>query len=160
MKAKGAQAYALDKDEGETLAAFGALIVVKAAADETSDRFGLIDETMPPGFETPYHVHHAEDEAFYVLEGEVTFVCDGRTIEGRPGTYVWGPRGVPHGFKVKGDQTARMLLLSIPAGFIDFTREVGAPVTDRSEPLPPMDIGKLMQVAPKYQIEILGPLPQ
>ena len=160
MQTEVAQPYALEKEEGETLSAFGALILIKAAADETSGRFGLIDEIMPPGFETPYHVHHAEDEGFYVLEGEVTFVCGGQTIEGRPGTYVWGPRGVPHGFKVKGDQTARILLFSIPASFIEFTREVGAPVTDRSQPLAPMDIGKVMQVAPKYQIEILGPLPQ
>ncbi len=156
-----AEPYALGKEEGRALSAFGALITMKAEGSQTGGSFGLFDEVMPPGFETPYHVHHAEDEAFYVLEGEMTFVCGGQKIKGLPGTYVWGPREVPHGLRVDGDQPARMLLLSVPSSFIEFTLEMAEPVEDRTRlPSVPLDIEKVMRIAPKYRLEILGPLPE
>jgi hypothetical protein len=72
----------------------------------------------------------------------------------RPGTYVFGPREIPHGFKVLGDAPARMLLLCAPGGFAQF-------VVEMSEPMPaPPDIAKLMALAAKYHIDILGPLPE
>ncbi len=161
METLATQPYALEREEGPAVWAFGALITVKAEGSQTGGAFGLIDEWMPPGFATPYHVHHAEDEAFYVLEGEMTFVCGGRTIKGVPGTYVWGPRDIPHGFRVDGDQPARILLLSVPSSFITFTMEMGEPVGDRTTPPSvPLDMEKLMRVAAKYRIEILGPLPE
>src|SRR5262245_55164750 len=86
--------------------------VVRATAQTTNGAFGLIDSwTMPPGFASPYHTHRAEDEAFYVVEGEMAFVCDGKWTVGGPGTYVFGPRNIAHGFKVVGDAPARLLLL-------------------------------------------------
>ena len=112
---------------------------------------------MPPGFATPYHVHHLEDEAFYVLEGEMAFVCDGQWIKGGPGAYVFGPREIPHGFKVVGTTAARMLLMCTPAGFERFVLEMG---TDFTSPVEPPDMAKLVAVAAKYKIDILGPLPE
>jgi ketosteroid isomerase-like protein len=109
---------------------------------------------MPPGFASPYHTHHLEDEAFYVLEGEMAFVCDGNWTLAGPSTYVFGPRNIPHGFKVLGDAPARMLLLCTPGGFDQF-------VVEMSEPTPaPPDMAKLMAVAAKYRVDILGPLPE
>jgi ketosteroid isomerase-like protein len=109
---------------------------------------------MPPGFASPYHTHHLEDEAFYVLEGEMAFVCDGNWTIAGPGTYVFGPRNIPHGFKVLGDAPARMLLLCTPGGFDQF-------VVEMSEPTPaPPDMAKLMAAAAKYSVDILGPLPE
>ena len=80
----------------------GCPTTLRATAATTNGAFGLIENLMPPGFASPYHVHKNEDEAFYVLEGEVAFVCGGEWLTGGPGTYVFGPRGVPHGFKVVG----------------------------------------------------------
>jgi ketosteroid isomerase-like protein len=109
---------------------------------------------MPPGFASPYHTHHLEDEAFYVLEGDMAFVSDGTWTIAGPGTYVFGPRNIPHGFKVLGDAPARMLLLCAPGGFDQF-------VVEMSEPTPaPPDMAKLMAVAAKYRVDILGPLPE
>ena len=65
---------------------------------------------MPPGFASRYHIHHLEDEAFYVLEGDLAVVCDGRWIKAGPGAYVFGPREIPHGLKVVGSVPVRMLL--------------------------------------------------
>jgi ketosteroid isomerase-like protein/quercetin dioxygenase-like cupin family protein len=127
--------------------------ILRATGQTTNGAFGLVENVMPPGFASPYHVHHLEDEAFYVLEGEMAFVCDGKWTAAGPGTYVFGPRNLPHGFKVLGDAPARMLLLCTPGGFEQF-------VVEMSEPAPaPPDMAKLMAVAAKYSVDILGPLP-
>jgi quercetin dioxygenase-like cupin family protein len=128
--------------------------VVRATAETTGGAFGLIEHlTMPPGFASPYHTHQREDEAFYVLEGRLAFVCDGEWTTAGPGSYVFGPRGIAHGFTVIGDAPARMLLLCSPGGFEQF-------VADLSEAAPaPPDMGKLMAVATKYHIDVHGPLP-
>ena len=129
--------------------------VVRATSQTTNGAFGLIDQLMmPPGFASPYHTHHLEDEAFYVLEGELAFVCGGSWTIAGPGTYVFGPRNIPHGFKVVGDAPARMLLLCSPGGFEQFVVEMAEPA-----PAPP-DMARLMAVAAKYKIDILGPLPE
>ncbi len=112
---------------------------------------------MPPDFGSPYHVHHLEDEAFYVLEGEMAFICNGKWVKGGPGTYVFGPREIPHGFKVIGTAPARMLLMCSPAGFERFVLELSE---DLTSPAAPPDMAKLVAVAAKYSIDILGPLPE
>jgi quercetin dioxygenase-like cupin family protein len=88
--------------------------ILRATGQTANGAFGLAEQVMPPGFAAPYHTHHLEDEAFYVLEGELAFVCDGQWTIAGPGTYVFGPREIPHGFKVLGDVPARMLLLCSP----------------------------------------------
>ena len=50
-------------------------MTLKAASAETSGLFSVIEQVLPPHFATPLHVHHAEDEAFYILQGEFTFFC-------------------------------------------------------------------------------------
>jgi quercetin dioxygenase-like cupin family protein/ketosteroid isomerase-like protein len=127
---------------------------LRATGQTTNGAFGLVEQVMPPGFAAPYHTHRLEDEAFYVLEGEMAFVCDGRWTMAGPGTFIFGPRNIPHGFKVLGDAPARMLLLCTPGGFEQFVVELSEPV-----PAPP-DMAKLMAVAAKYSVDILGPLPE
>jgi quercetin dioxygenase-like cupin family protein len=128
--------------------------LLRATRETTNGAFGLVENLLPPGFASPYHTHRLEDEAFYVLEGEMAFVCDGQWTQAKAGTYLFGPRNVPHGFKVLGDKPARLLLLCAPGGFEQF-------VLDMAEPAPaPPDMTNLMAVAAKYQVEIHGPLPE
>jgi uncharacterized cupin superfamily protein len=55
---------------------FGARTVWRSVGDTTDGRFCLLEATnMPPGLASPYHVHHNEDEAFYILEGTVAFLA-------------------------------------------------------------------------------------
>lgn len=123
-------------------------------AEKTNGAFGVIENVMPSGFASPYHTHHLEDEAFYVVEGQIAVLCGSDWTFAGPGTYVFGPREIPHGFRVVGDTPARMLLLCAPAGFAQF-------VVDLSEKAPaPPDVAKLMAVAAKYKVDILGPLPE
>lgn len=128
--------------------------LLRATAETTNGSFGLVENVLPPGFASPYHTHHLEDEAFYVLEGDMAFVCSGQWTMAKAGTYLFGPRNIPHGFKVLGDKPARLLLLCAPGGFEQF-------VLDMAEPTPaPPDMAKLMAVAAKYKIDIHGPLPE
>jgi uncharacterized protein (TIGR02246 family) len=137
---------------------FGAPTVLHATGEATDGRFCLIEQaTMPAGLASPYHTHHNEDEAFYVLDGQVRFICDGKWLNAGPGTWVFGPRDIPHGFKVVGSRPARMLFLCSPAGFEKFVLELCAPVD--AVPGPP-DMTKLMAAAARFNVEILGPLPE
>jgi quercetin dioxygenase-like cupin family protein len=132
--------------------------LIRSTSETTNGAFALVEHwSMPPGFATPYHVHHLEHEAFYMLEGETAFVCDGKWIKGGPGAYVFGPREIPHGFKVIGTSPARMLLMCAPAGFERFVLEVSKELAPApAEP----DMAKLVTLAAKYKIDILGPLPE
>jgi steroid delta-isomerase-like uncharacterized protein len=132
--------------------------VMRATAETTNGAFGLMEHwEMPVGFASPYHTHSREDESFYVLEGELAFVCGGNWLKAGPGTFVFGPRNVAHGFRVIGSSPARMLLMCSPGGFERFVLEQTTPI---AEPPAPPDMAKLMLLAAKYGIEIQGPLPQ
>jgi len=85
--------------------------LMRSTSKTTHGAFGFMEHwAMPPGFASRYHIHHLEDEAFYVLEGDLAVVCDGRWIKAGPGAYVFGPREIPHGLKVVGSVPVRMLL--------------------------------------------------
>ena len=132
--------------------------LVRSRAETTNGAFGLIEHwELPPGFASPYHTHHREDESFYVLEGEIAFVCGGNWLKGGPGTFVYGPREIAHGFKVIGNLPARMLLMCNPGGFEQFVLEQTTPI---AEPPSPPDMARLMALAAKYGIDIHGPLPE
>ena len=151
--------YALTPEEGQALWFLNCLTRVKATAAQTGGAFGLIEQILPAGFASPYHLHHKEDETFYILEGESIFISGDRQIKASAGSYLFLPRNIPHGFKV--ETPTRLLILTTPAGFEQFVIEAGEPATDpTSPPNNPPDMEKLMRLAAKYQIEILGPLPE
>src|SRR5436309_2281648 len=95
----GAKGYVLAKGEGEGIWFLNNLMTVKAGGDNTGNAFTLIESLAPAGFGPPPHVHHAEDEAFYVLEGEATITCGDRTWSATPGSFAFLPRDIPHSFK-------------------------------------------------------------
>ena len=138
----------------------GTLVIMKATGEQTGCAFGLIDNLMPAGFASPYHMHRNEDESFYVVEGEMTFYVEDERSKGGAGAFVFGPRGILHGFEVNGTEPARILLQNYPAGFEGFPVEVGEPAKELAlPPAEPPDMERLMAIAAKYDIEILGPLP-
>lgn len=154
------QPYALTREEGQAVWFLNALMIMKATGEQTGNAFTLIENVGPPGGESPYHVHHNEDEAFYVLEGELTVYVGGEKIKAGPGTWVYAPREVAHGFRIVGASPARFLLLYTPAGFEQFFVEVGEPARELAlPPAEPPNIERLMTISPKYDIEILGSLP-
>ncbi len=160
MEDMGTRPYALAREEGRAVWFLGTLVIVKATGEQTGGAFGLIDNVMPAGFASPYHTHRNEDESFYVVEGEMSLYVGGERVKAGPGAFVYGPRGVPHGFEVDGTEPARILLQNHPAGFEGFPVEVGEPAEQLVLPeAEPPDMARLMAIAAKYDIEILGPLP-
>ena len=150
---------ALAPDEGEALWAFGFLATLKASGETTEGRVAVIEHLGPRGAGSPLHVHHREDEWFYVLDGELTFLVGGEVVNAPAGSFVYGPRDVPHTFLVVSEQ-ARFLLVTEPAGFDGFFRAASEPAA-RLEippaPTEPPDIEGLTALAATYGIEILGP---
>jgi quercetin dioxygenase-like cupin family protein len=92
----------------------------KAVGADTDNRLGLFEHRMAPGAPgASPHIHKAQLECFYVLEGTVELYLDGKTIRATPGTYVQVPESVGHGFRNPFDEDARMLIMFSPG----FTRE-------------------------------------
>lgn len=153
------RAYVLEPEEGEAIWFAGALMVLKAAGAQTDGRFALLDQSVPGHYAVPRHVHHDEDEAWYVLEGEATFFCGEERFTAGAGAWIFLPKGVAHAFRV-GPAGARLLTLSAPARFADFVRAAGQPAPARSVPPPgPLDLERLATLARQYGIEIVGPPP-
>ena len=153
------QPIALREGEGEALWAFGVLATIKSSSETTGGRVAVIEHLAPQGAGSPLHVHHREDEWFYVLEGALTFWVGGDVVEAPAGSFVYGPRDVPHTFVVSSPR-ARFLLVAEPAGFEDFMRAMGEPARELVVPppaAPPSDLGPLVAAAAEYGIEILGP---
>ncbi len=148
---------------GQALWSVGALMVIKADAEATGGPLGIVDHLAAPGYETPYHVHHAEDEFFYVVEGEIKCYSGegGEQMErAGPNDTVFLPKDIPHGFRVVSDEPCRMLLGLTPGGFEQFFIEVGEPAGAMETPAPAEpDIEAMVALGSQYQLDILGPIP-
>jgi len=148
----------LGPGEGQPIWFLRNRMTVKATAETTGGAYGLVESFIVPGFSPPLHVHHREDEAFWVLEGELTMRCGDRTFRASAGAFVFLPRGVPHTFVVEGNEPARMLTLLTPGGgeklFIDGGRQAEH---DGLPPATPPDIEALKRVTERYGGEIVGP---
>ncbi len=150
---------ALAAGEGEALWFLGTLLTLKSTAESTGGTVAVTENLAPRGAGSPLHVHHNEDEWFYVIEGELTFWVGGEVITAGAGGFVFGPRDIPHTFMVSSEQ-ARFLLVVEPAGFEGFVRAGAQPAQALVIPPPatePPDIEAMTRLAAQYGIEILGP---
>jgi len=132
-------------------------ITVKTAGAETGNAFSQIETDDPRGSGPPLHLHHNEDETFYVLEGEVTVQVGDERIDLGAGDYLFGPRGIAHAYIVRSER-ARMLVTASPGGVEELFVSLGVPVTGSEPPtdavMPPMD--ELVRLFADYGCEIIG----
>ncbi len=155
-----AQTVCLPPGEGPAFSAVGDVYRFLATGEQTGGAYALCEARVLPGGGPPPHIHHREDESFFILEGEITFLLGDRRVVAKAGSFIQGPRGVPHAFKNESSAPARMLVHVSPPGFEQFMVEFASPVASfDSPPVPvtPADIERLFAVAPKYGIEILPP---
>jgi quercetin dioxygenase-like cupin family protein len=142
---------------GDTFWWQGALMQIKARAEDTGGALGLVEGSFYRGFGPPLHVHSREDEAMYVLEGEIRFRQGEEEFIARPGTWVWHPRGVPHAFKVETER-ARALVLVTPAGFERMFEEGGVPASESPEaPELEYDPQAAVAISKRFGFEVIGP---
>jgi quercetin dioxygenase-like cupin family protein len=141
----------------------GALHILLAKSESTGGAYSLIHLTASPGFATPYHLHHVEDEAFYVLDGELTVICGGKKTLLGAGGYIFLPRGVGHGFRCSSEKDSRVLIHVIPGGnigFVGMMLEMAVPAKERVLSDEPPDLQRLRTLCEMNKIDILGPLPE
>ena len=130
---------------------------IKADRELTGGHFSLIEQVIPAGFESPWHMHRSEDESFYVLEGQMSVILEDGCRLLQAGDFAFGPRNIPHGFRIEGDVPARILLMTTGSDFADFIAETSVP---RDMPPAAPDMALLMAAAERHNIAILGPLPR
>lgn len=147
---------AVRSGDGEARWWLGQLAEIKATAADTGGQMTIVEVACGPGFEAPLHVHHREDEAFWILEGQVTLQVGEDTIEASAGDYAFGPRDIPHRYTV-GEAGCRMLFICTPGGFEGLVMDMSEPATSRTLPPPaePPDMGWVQAIARKHGCELL-----
>ncbi len=123
----------------------------KLTAQDTNGVCSIFELLTPAKTGPPRHVHHREDEWYYVLSGEFIFEVGERKYLLSAGASIWAPRDIPHVWANTGSSDARIMLLCQPGGFERFFDELAKADMDKDTP---GQMGKLMA---KYGIEMLGP---
>jgi mannose-6-phosphate isomerase-like protein (cupin superfamily) len=134
------------------------LVHIHIDADASDGTLALHDERGRRGNMPPLHVHHRDDETFYVIDGKLSLFVAGEHLVLADGQAALAPREVPHTYRVESEE-AHWLVITTPAGFDSFVREVAEPAPADALPPPgrPHDPAVLAQAAAKVGIEILGP---
>jgi mannose-6-phosphate isomerase-like protein (cupin superfamily) len=149
--------YTLASGDGQHIWFLGTLMTVKAGAEQTRGGFTLIEQISPANFSAPPHVHEAEEEAFYVLEGQLSVTCGERTWTVDQGGFVMLPRGIPHAFSVLGDRGSRLLQITSPADFEQFAAEAGEVAAAATLPPPAApNVDRLFAAMTKYRKRMVG----
>ena len=147
----------LNTDEGKVYWVLGDLYAFKATGRQTNGAFTVVDQIIQPHSGPPPHIHHKEDEAFYVLEGSFTFLCGNQHRKCEAGSFVYVPKGTLHTFENTGDHQGRLLVFITPAGLEEFFYAIGTPAENFTSP-PPLDpsiFDKLMRLAKEYHMDIV-----
>jgi quercetin dioxygenase-like cupin family protein len=151
--------FVVPSGEGQAIWHIDTLMTVKALAEDTGGRLAVGERLLPHRSSPPLHVHHEDDEAWFVLDGALTFQVEDATFTASAGSFVWAPRGRPHTFRVDSP-TARLLGLGLPAGFDRFVRATGRPAESATIPPPPdgpPDMAALVAAAREHGMDVLGP---
>ncbi len=147
-------AFVLRPGEGRFIDLGAFRMTVKAGQDDTDGTFSLLEAAEPPGFGPPLHIHHDAAEAFYVLEGEYIIFLDDREAPCPAGSFIFIPAGIPHGFRV-GTVPSRKLNLYAPAAMVGYFDELSEGTRTGQ-----VDPDLLAEIALKYSMEVLGPVPE
>jgi quercetin dioxygenase-like cupin family protein len=130
-----ADGFVLGPDEGEAFWWLGTLTINKIRGANTAGGLDVVEHRVAPGYAPPRHVHQGQDEIFYLVDGDFVIECGDQRWDAAPGSLVFLPRDVPHGFTV-GDRPGRALLFNAPAGFADLVMDLGQPAPRLDLPAP------------------------
>jgi mannose-6-phosphate isomerase-like protein (cupin superfamily) len=137
------------------LSVVGEGITIKVSSRDTNGAFTIFEDVTPPLGGPPLHVHHVQDEWWYILEGELVFEVDGKEFHAGPGDSVFAPHGSRHAFMNPGKSPARSLITVVPGGLDLFFEEVSAAALTAAEAeANPQLLAELFR---KHGMELLGP---
>ena len=142
--------------DGDAFWTVGDTYTIKASASITGGAYSLVEASVPPGSGPPPHVHTREDEAFYILDGQLEFTAGEQTVLAGAGDFIYLPRGDMHRFTNPGIFPARALMLLSPGGFEGFFRDAGIPARpgEPAPPLDPADAPRLASISARFGGEI------
>ena len=152
-------AHVPPNEGARSLWVLGVLVTLKVPGHRTGGAYALFEAATPPGAGPPPHVHHREDEAFWVLEGEYEFSSGGQTLRAGTGSLLYVPKGTLHAHENVGEGVGRMLLVTqTPGGLYErFFEEIGKPVDGDGGPMVvegQRAVERVVDVAATYGIEI------
>ncbi len=144
---------------GDLIWAMGNRFTLKLRSSETGGALSMLEVVAPVGTAPPLHTHHREAEVFMLLEGDLIYRAGGERFALKPGSSIFLPRGLPHAFRVVGNEPARFLAMTFPGGLEELYEEIGRPAAAAGLPEPPTqdEIAAWMKVSPNYGMEIVGP---
>jgi mannose-6-phosphate isomerase-like protein (cupin superfamily) len=126
----------------------------KLTGEDTEGALSTFELQALPQTGTPLHVHHREDEWYYVLSGEFIFKAGDESFKLPTGASIWLPRGIPHIWANTTNADAKLILVCQPGGFEKFFEEMGREMDN----VPQEEAHKKMgEVMAKYGMEMLGP---
>lgn len=154
-----ATATVLQPGEGQSIWQLGNVFTVKASGDQTQGRFALLEQ-VAAGAPPPLHIHDADDEAFYVLDGSVDLYVGDDVLRAEAGAFCLIPAGIQHSFVSTSPEPARLLLVVSPAGFEQFFAEVEQRFPEAAGMPAPEAAGPVLgELAAQYGLQIVGPPP-
>jgi mannose-6-phosphate isomerase-like protein (cupin superfamily) len=135
--------------QGRQFTVMGAKSMYMAIAEDTRGAYSLAIETTPPHSGLPLHVHHRQDEAMYILEGEYEIQCGDQTVRATKGTFVFLPRGVPNRFENVADAPGSYIYITSPGGFETFMAQMSKAAAGD-----PPDMTKVPEIFRDHGIEM------
>ena len=147
---EASRAFTVGPGEGPTIQGpAGGPLTFKVRGDQTGGALTVIENTIAPGDGPPHHVHANEDEAWWIVEGELRFRLGDELHSAPAGTFVFVPRGVAHSFQNAGESDARILVMFTPGGMESFF--------DSFAQLEDLDPGAFAQLGAEVGMEVVGP---
>ena len=142
---------------GPTLDVLGVAHVYKAMANDTGQQFSVWESIVPPGAGAPPHTHTREDEAFYVLSGEVVIEAEGAADPLRlgPGGFLFAPRNQRHAYRNIGTVAAHLLVFAIPGAGLDRMFAAFDAASKRAAGMPPIET--IVAIAGQHGVVIHPP---
>jgi quercetin dioxygenase-like cupin family protein len=133
-----------------------ALGSILLSGEDTGGAYCLLDLRVAPGFGVPRHTHTREDEAYFVLSGELEAKVGDETFTLRAGETLIAPRNIPHQLRNSGNVANHYLIMFSPAGFEEFLKATSVPAPDDavapSEP-PAVAVQNVFELAARYGIQ-------
>lgn len=129
-------------------------VIVRASGDETAGHYDLLEFSIPPGpGVTPLHIHRNNDEAIFLLDGELTVQLGDEQHLLSPGEFAMAARGVPHTYQNTGNEPARVLFTYMPGNHWPMLKEAAkhGPVTDDA------DMEQMLPILESHGVEMVGP---
>ncbi|MGY3439375.1 MULTISPECIES: cupin domain-containing protein [unclassified Marinovum] len=148
-------------DRPRTYNVLNILMKFHAFPSEVMDKFCFVECLVPVGAGAPPNHHAGETEAFYVIDGQIGFMIDGKETVAGPGDHVAIPDGAVHAFQAIGDRPARLLIINAPGHMHDaFFTGVGHPLPEGQTELPKAmapNIPSVVSMAARVGMTLVAP---